>query len=116
MLTSFTGSVLNVETLRIKYEDTDPTCCVNTEKMCWLESGRSDRIFVTAIRVFYAIGKPAFETIGTYAFFFRDRIHDMIWNFVYVIYSKCQNSFFSSKTFTVKTCLRQRMCRVQTRI
>ena len=58
------GSVLNVETLKIKYEDTDPTCCVNTEKMCWVESGRSDRVFVTAIRVFYVIGKPAFEIIG----------------------------------------------------
>lgn len=70
------GSVLNVETLRIKYEDTDPSCCVNTERMCWSESGRADRIFVTAIRVFYVIGKPTFETIG---------MHDEI--------PVCQNNF-----------------------
>ena len=62
----FLGSVLNVETLSIKYEDTDPVSCLNTEKMCWMESGKANRVYVSAIRVFYVMGKPAFEAIGNF--------------------------------------------------
>ena len=58
------GSILNIETLRIKYEDTDPRCALDTEKMCWAESGKTSRVYVSAIRVFYVIGKPVFESIG----------------------------------------------------
>ena len=53
-----------METLSIKYEDTDPVCALNTEKMAWLESGKTDRTYVSAFRVYYVIGKPAFEIIG----------------------------------------------------
>ena len=55
-----------METLSIKYEDTDPVCALNTEKMAWLESGKTDRTYVSAFRVYYVIGKPAFEIIGKY--------------------------------------------------
>ena len=58
-----------METLSIKYEDTDPVCALNTEKMAWLESGKTDRTYVSAFRVYYVIGKPAFEIIGKTKFY-----------------------------------------------
>lgn len=59
------GTILNVETIKIKYEDTDVKC-LDTEKMCWADCGRTDRIYVYGTRIYYIIGKPTFETLCYY--------------------------------------------------
>lgn len=58
-----TGSILNIETLRVKYDDR-ASKCLDTERMCWVDCGRDDRIYLFATRVYYVVGKPAFEVIG----------------------------------------------------
>lgn len=57
------GSVLNIETLKVKYEDQSHRC-LDTEKMCWADCGKEDRIYISALRVYYVVGKPAFEVVG----------------------------------------------------
>ncbi|XP_045177715.1 uncharacterized protein LOC123537860 [Mercenaria mercenaria] len=57
------GSILNVETLKVKYEDLGNKC-LNSEKMCWADCGKEDRVYIHALRVYYTVGKPAFEVIG----------------------------------------------------
>ncbi|XP_060595194.1 uncharacterized protein LOC132749465 [Ruditapes philippinarum] len=57
------GSILNVETVKVKYDD-QGSKCLDTEKMCWADCGKEDRIYIYAIRLYYVAGKPAFETLG----------------------------------------------------
>ena len=59
----FSGSILNIESLRVKYDD-HATKCLDSERMCWVDCGRDDRIYLYATRVYYLVGKPAFEVIG----------------------------------------------------
>lgn len=57
------GSILNIETIKVKYEES-ANKCLDTEKMCWADCGKEDRVYINAIRVFYVVGKPAFEVVG----------------------------------------------------
>jgi hypothetical protein len=52
-----------VETVKVKYDD-QGSKCLDTEKMCWADCGKEDRIYIYAIRLYYVAGKPAFETLG----------------------------------------------------
>ncbi|KAL3870868.1 hypothetical protein ACJMK2_038900 [Sinanodonta woodiana] len=60
------GSILNVENLKLKYDDTHPNVSLDSEAMSWVETGKSNRTFINAVRVYYVIGKPAFEDVGYY--------------------------------------------------
>lgn len=57
------GTVLSIETVKVKYEDRAAKC-LNSEKMSWVDCGRDDRVYLFAIRIYYIVGKPAFEVIG----------------------------------------------------
>ena len=56
---------MNVETVKVKYDD-QGSKSLDTEKMCWADCGKEDRIYIYALRVYYVVGKPAFEVVGMY--------------------------------------------------
>lgn len=58
---------MNIETMRVKYDDR-ATKCLDTERMCWVDCGRDDRIYLYATRIYYVVGKPAFEVVGKICF------------------------------------------------
>ncbi|XP_067660928.1 uncharacterized protein [Haliotis asinina] len=59
-LNPIAGTILNAETIKLLLSDSKP----NPETTCWVETGRTNRLFVFALRIFYVIGEPAFETLG----------------------------------------------------
>ncbi|KAL8600840.1 hypothetical protein ACOMHN_056498 [Nucella lapillus] len=60
------GRILSVETVHMKAMETNRTDTLDTEATFWTENGKCGRLFLYAIRIFYVVGQPAFETIGYY--------------------------------------------------
>lgn len=66
------GRVLTAEIVPYKAMESDSVEeKLNTESTLWTESGKNCRLFVYAVRIFYAVGQPAFEKVG-----FHDQVPD----------------------------------------
>ena len=53
-----------METVPFKAVESDRTDTLNTEATIWTESGKGNRLFIFATRIFYVVGQPAFEKVG----------------------------------------------------
>ncbi|XP_025114118.1 uncharacterized protein LOC112576084 [Pomacea canaliculata] len=66
------GKILTVETVTFKVMETASLDKIDTENCLWWESGRTTRMYVCGIRLFYEQGQPAFEQIG-----YHDEVPDI---------------------------------------
>ena len=53
-----------METVPFKAVESDRTDKLNTESTLWSESGKGNRLFIFATRIFYVVGQPGFEKLG----------------------------------------------------
>ncbi|XP_050391808.1 uncharacterized protein LOC126810668 [Patella vulgata] len=67
------GKILNIETFSVKVVEGVGNEKPDTESSCWIDSNRSSRLFLYALRVYYITGQQQFETIG-----YHDEVPDIV--------------------------------------
>ena len=58
-----TGKILNIESQEMKFHEWGVG--VDPDESCWVESSKFNISFLVVIRLFYVLGVPAYEDIGT---------------------------------------------------
>jgi len=53
-----------IENIKVKYDENAHGKTIDTERMSWADCGKDDRIYLFAVRIYYLVGKQAFEVVG----------------------------------------------------